>query len=78
MSKETVQQILAMLQAGLTPVYQLRPRKGCDSRLLRITGTDNRNFHGVFVDDPKEGKVLLAHKSVEGGHMTIEHIESSS
>lgn len=76
MSREVVQRVIASLQAGVNPIYRLRPRKGIDSRLMRITGSDNQNFHGVFIDSKEEESVLLPHKTVENRSITMEEMHT--
>lgn len=75
MSKEVVDRIFALLNAGNLPTFKLYPRRGRDVRIMQITGTDNRNFYGVFIDSKQKQSLILPHISIINGTLRVEEME---
>lgn len=75
MSEDTVKLIMSLLQSGATPLFKLRPRRGKDSRLVRMIDTDSRNFYGIFADSVREENVIIAHSSIKHGTFILEEVK---
>lgn len=71
---QAINHIFTLLDAGLTPVIRLRPRKGIDSRLMEVTDADNGNLCGYFIDGREKEVVRLPYSSIINGTITVEEI----
>lgn len=67
MSQGTVSSIMTALESGVNPVFRLSVRRGKDSRLIKITGSDNHRFYCVFADTAKEESFTILHTSIKHG-----------
>lgn len=74
-SHEGIQRIWTLLESGVSPVVRLRPRKGKDSRLMKVTDGDSSTFYGVFTDDSMgagDKSLHLPYTSILNGTIIVE------
>lgn len=74
MSQGTVSKIMTYLESGLNPVFRLSVRRGKDSRLIKVTGSDNYRFYCVYADSVREENFTLPHSSIEHGTFVLNEV----
>lgn len=74
MSQGTVNKIITYLESGLNPVFRLSVRRGKDSRLIKVTGSDNHRFYCVYADSAKEETFSLSHSSIKHGTFVLNEV----
>lgn len=78
MSREIVDRLLRSLAQGDLPLVRLRPRRGSDVRIVRVTGSSNRRFLGLLVDSSKEDDFIsLPYEFIEHGTILVEEVSET-
>lgn len=76
-SHEGIQSIWSLLGSGVSPVIRLHPRKGKDSRLMRVVDADSNSFSGTFIDGiagAANEHIHLPYNSILHGTIEIEEV----
>lgn len=74
MSQGTVSKIMESLQSGVNPLFRLSVRRGRDTRLIRVTDSDNHRFYCVFADTTKEETFSISHYSINHGTFVLNEV----